>query len=111
MKVLVSPRVRSYLYELSEILHDKEYFGFLETAEKYVEELFKDIETSLPYKLKHIAPQYFERYGKKLFYATFVKNKHTTWYVFFSTYQNVDNELIYLVTYISNNHVIGHLLD
>ena len=111
MKVLVSPVVRIYLREISEIMFEKEYFGFLENAERYVEELLFDIESSLSYKHKKIAPKRFEKFGKKLLYASFVKNKHTTWYVFFSTYRDINGETIYLIQYISNNHVIGHLLE
>ena len=110
MRVLVSPEVRSYLYELSLLLYEKDYFGFLESAERYVEELFTDITTTLPYRLKRPAPPYFQRYGKKLLYATFTKNKTTQWYVFF----NVDlenNEIVYLVRYISINHMIAHLFS
>lgn len=109
MRVLVSPEVRSYFYELSLILYEKDYFGFLESAEKYVEELFADIKSSLPYKLKRPAPPYFERYGDKLLYATFTKNKTTQWYVFFNVYRK-KNETIYLVRFISNNHVVSKYL-
>lgn len=110
MKVLASKQVREYLYELSVTLYEKEYFGFLENAEKYIEELFLDIQTNLPYKLKRPAPKYFEKYGEKLLFATFVKNKNTTWYVFFNVYQT-ENEIICLVQHITNNHVAGHLLE
>ena len=43
-------------------------------------------------------------------YAVFPKNNHTTWYVFFNTYV-VGRETVYLVRYLSNNHVIARLLD
>jgi len=109
MKVLVLPEVRQYLYELSQILYEKNYFSFLDSSEKYVEELFEDIETTLPNRPKRMAPPYFDRYGKKMFYAIFRKNKTTQWYVFFNIYEIKDG-LIYLVRYISNNHVIAHLL-
>lgn len=48
-------------------------------------------------------------YGKDLYYATFKKNKHTQWYVFFNVYEKKE-ETIYLVRYISNNHVISQYL-
>lgn len=47
-RVLVLPEVRQYLRELIEILFDHEYFGFEETAVKYVEDLFEDIKVLLP---------------------------------------------------------------
>jgi hypothetical protein len=106
MKVLAIPEVRQYLKELSFILYEMDYFSYLQTAEKYVEELFEDIETNLPKHPKRLAPPYFERYGKAMYYAIFRKNKQTQWYVFFNIYQN-SGALIYLVRYISNNHVIA----
>jgi hypothetical protein len=109
MKVLVIPKVRQYLYELSFILYKNNYFSYLDTAEKYVEELFEDIKTTLPNRQKYNAPKYFELYGKDMFYSIFRKNKHTQWYVFFSIYED-KGELIYLVRYISNNHVIAQHL-
>ena len=57
MKVLAIPEVRKYLYDLSLILYEKDYF---ETAEKYVDELFYDINTTLANRQKKIAPPYFE---------------------------------------------------
>ena len=43
-------------------------------------------------------------------YASFSKNKHTTWYVFFNVY-DVGGEDVYLVRYLSNNHVVTHHLE
>jgi hypothetical protein len=109
MKILVLPEVRRYFNELSQILYEKDYFGYLETAEKYVEELFEAIKTTLPNQQKRYAPSYFKRYGKDMYYSVFRKNKHTQWYVFFNIYED-EGELIYLVRYISNNHVIAQFL-
>lgn len=109
MKVLVLPVVRLYLDELSHILYEKDYFGYFETAEKYVAELFEDITTTLPNRQKRDAPHFFERYGKEMYYSVFRKNKHTHWYVFFNIYE-AGEELIYLVRYISNNHVAAQYL-
>lgn len=108
MKVIALPEVREYLMELINILYEKEYFGFEENAQKYVEELFLDIKTNLPQKLKKPAPPYFDRYGKKMLYSTFRKNKNTQWYVFFNVYQK--DEITFVIRYISNNHVIAKYL-
>ena len=51
MKVIALPEVREYLMELIQILYKKEYFGFEENAQKYVEELIFDIKNNLPLKL------------------------------------------------------------
>lgn len=45
-----------------------------------------------------------------MLYASFTKNKHTTLYVFFNEYE-VAGETVYLVRYISDNHVIAHHLE
>ena len=109
MKVLFSPEVRKYLKDVSLIMYENNYFGFLDSAEKYIDELFNDILKNLPNSLKRPAPEYFSKYGKDLLYSGFRKNKTTKWYVFFNLYEE-NGELIYLVRYISNNHVIAHKL-
>ncbi|MCL2651118.1 MAG: hypothetical protein FWD60_08875 [Candidatus Azobacteroides sp.] len=109
MKVLFLPEVEDYLYNLTEILYQKEYFGFKENAVEYVTDLKNDIKRNLSCKAKHRAPLFFDRYGKKMFYSVFRKNKQTQWYVFFNIYED-KGEIIYLVRYISNNHVIAQHL-
>ena len=109
MKVLFLPEVEDYLYKLTEILYKKDYFGFKESAVRYVTDLKNDIKINLPNKVKRPAPRFFDRHGKKMLYATFQKNKSTQWYVFFNIYENKDG-FIYLVRYISNNHVIAQYL-
>ena len=98
MRVIALPEVREYLMELINVLYEKEYFGFEENAQKYVEELFLDIKNNLPLKLKKPAPPYFDRYGKKMLYSTFRKNKATQWYVFFNVYQK-DGEITFIIRY------------
>jgi hypothetical protein len=109
MKVLFLPEVRDYFRELAEILYEKDYFGFEETAIQYAEDLFNDIADTLPIRHKKIAPAYFDRYGRGMFYAIFKKNKNTQWYVFFSIYGDKGEE-VYLVRYMSNNHRLAQLL-
>ena len=48
MEVVALPEVREYLMELINILYEKEYFGFEENAQKYVEELFFDVSCPRP---------------------------------------------------------------
>lgn len=110
MKVLFLPEIREYFNELTDILFEKKYFSFLDSAEKYTEELFNDIKNTLPISPKRRAPEYFARYGHNMFYSVFKKNNQTEWYVFFNIYEKNGNR-IYLVRYISNNHVIAHLLE
>ncbi len=64
---------------------------------------------SLPTRFKKPAPAIFNRWGKDMYYVTFRKNYHTQWYVFFNIY-HVDGESVYLIRYISNNHVVSQFL-
>jgi hypothetical protein len=109
MRVLFTPKVQDFYYELEIILLEKEYFSYKETADKYVADLFYGIETNLP-KVRHkVASLYFNQYGKGMYYAAFRKSRNTTWYAFFTKYSE-NGETIYLVRYISNNHVIAQYL-
>ena len=107
--VLILPEVRQYFYELSHILYEKDYFSFMETSERYVEELVNDIKKKLPTKRHRPAPKHYDKYGKGMYYAAFTKNKRTTWYAFFTKYAE-KGETIYLVRYIGNNHTEAHHL-
>lgn len=109
MRVLFLPEVRQYLKELQYIHFEKEYFGFEEASVQYVRDLILDIEETLPIRVSKEAPRYFKRYGKGMRYASFRKNRNTQWYVFFSKYK-VKGEIILLVRYISNNHIISQYL-
>ncbi len=105
MEVRFSHSVRIYLKELIQILYDKEYFGFEEDAIEYVNNLIDDIVTNIERKHKKIAPAYFSKFGKNLYYISYRRNKNTTWHVFFNYAEG-----IYLIRYIGNNHNIGQHL-
>jgi len=109
MKVLATSKVLEYIENLVPILYKNGYFSFEDTARKYVKDLYDDIQTTLPIRSHHPAPKYFDRYGKDLFYATFKKSNRTTWYAFFTKHRQ-NEEILYLVRYISNNHVTGQFL-
>ena len=109
MKVVALRSVIKYLNNLVLILHREEYFGFKESAKKYVDELLDDITANLATHLRKPAPKYFDKYGKDMYYAVFRKSKHTQWYVFFKTDWEKGEE-IYKIRYISNNHVIAQYL-
>jgi len=109
MSVLFSHKVLEYLEYLVVILYERDYFGFLDSSERYVSELIDDIKKNLPIKQHKLSPKYFDKYGKGMKYAVFRKSKHTCWYVFFKTYTE-KGETYYLVRYIANNHVIAKYL-
>ncbi len=100
--------VDNYLVELVEILYEKEYFGFKESAINYVQELVYEIRDTIFRKHKKAAPRFFARYGygEVVFYVKYQRNRNTQWYVFF-TFDDDDN---YYVNYIANNHTISQYL-
>jgi hypothetical protein len=104
MKVVIQPEVMDYLEELVATLYEKEYFGFLEASRRYVVDLLSDIKTRLPLRPHKPAPPYFSRYGRHMHYAAFPKSKHTTWYAFFTKYKQ-NEEIVFLIRYITNSHV------
>jgi len=109
MRISAVSEVVEYLENLVDILYEKEYFSFEETSVAYVVDLFEDIMTNLPIKWHRPAPSYYNKYGKGMFYASFIKNKRTTWYAFFTKYEE-NGETIYLIRYIGNNHTDAHHL-
>ena len=106
MKVIVLRKVVAYLENLIQVLYDEEYFSYKEVSRNYVKELYAEIEKQLPTKLHKPAPEYFEKYGKGMYYAVFKKSKRTSWYVFFRMYRK-GNEIIYQIRYIANNHIVA----
>jgi hypothetical protein len=109
MKVIAIPEVVEYIESLVPILYRNGYFSYEDSARKYVDDLYDDIEANLPTKLHRPAPRYFNRYGRGMKYAAFKKSKHTTWYAFFKTY-NMGGETVFLIRYIANNHIIAQYL-
>jgi hypothetical protein len=109
MNVLFIPEIDDYFDELEDILYDKGYYSFKESAKQYVDDLIFDIRNILSVKRHKPAPKYYDKYGKDMFYAAFPKNKRTTWYAFFTKYEE-NGKIIYLVRYISNNHTEAHHL-
>ena len=111
MNVILLPEVQAYFRSLVVILYEKEYFSFKDSAKKYVNELLDDILITLPTRLHKPAPEYFDKYGKDMEYAVFKKSNRTSWYVFFTTYEDEETEEdIFLVRYIGNNHTIAQYL-
>jgi len=109
MNVTVIPKVYEYLENLVIILYENEYFGFEESARKYVDDLYYDITETLSVCVKKPAPKYFDKYGKGMYYASFRKSKSTQWFAFFRIYKK-NGEEIYQVRFIANNHTIAQYL-
>ena len=109
-KVLFTPEVELFLDDLSPTLYRLGYFSYYENADRYVTGLVNAIKADLPFKTHKFAPKYFDRYGFAMKYASFKKNRQTTWHVFFNIYLQDDLSETYVVKYIANNHVIAKYL-
>ena len=103
--VVFSEDVKSFFFELIDILFQKEYFGFLDEAKEYVSEIVQYFETEIP-KLHQLglskkAMPYFQKYGENLFFAAYRRTKsRTTWYAFYEIF----DERYFKVVHIINNH-------
>ena len=105
MKIVFLPVFVDIVVELVAVLYTMNYFSYEEDAQEYVDELYRDIEKNLPLKQKKRVPQYFEqKYGKGVYYVIFTKSKRTSWYVLFRIFSE-NEELVYQVIHITNNHV------
>lgn len=109
MNVYTTSEVKRYLNDLITILYKKEYFAYEETAHKYVDELLDEIVATLPTCLHRPAPPHFDQYGKGMWYAAFRRNRSTTWYAFFTKYDD-GGKTVYLVRHIANNHTVAQYL-
>ena len=109
MIVLFSPEIQEYFYKLENILYEKGYFSHEYKAFEYVDALIFEIKNNLPEQKHRLAPPYYDKYGKGLYYAVFKKNRNTHYYAFFSKY--IDNgNTVFLVCYIGNNHTDAQYL-
>ncbi|MDR3286112.1 MAG: hypothetical protein LBT27_01545 [Prevotellaceae bacterium] len=93
------------LNRLVDILYERDYFGFKDSAKQYVDDMKSYIEQHIARAISHIAPSYFIKYGTNMRYFIYNSNKQTSWYIFF---QKSDNK--FLVRHITNNHVVGHFI-
>jgi cephalosporin-C deacetylase-like acetyl esterase len=82
----------------------------MDGATEYVDTLIDDIKANLPTKQHRRAPDRYKIYGEDVHYASFKKNRRTTWYAFFTKYRDENNQIIYLIGYIGNNHTDAHHL-
>lgn len=98
VKSEIFPEVITFLNELIGQLFHKEYFGFEDSAQLYVQKIYDFIENDLMNFPHKTTPVKLKKFGSN--YAFYRPNNRTTWYVFFEKNNNR-----YLITYITNNHV------
>lgn len=104
-KIIFDDNFIEYLNDLVTILYNLDYFGFIESAEKYTANIFVFIENNIHKVPHHPAPAYFSRYQPDMKFIAYQASKRTTWYIFFKQSGNR-----YLIYYISNNHFEGQFI-
>lgn len=92
-----TPDVVRFLDDLINELYKKEYFGFVESAEKYVSDIYKAIPDRIKKTTHKKTPNNIKYLGSN--YIFYKVNSRTTWYIFFEK-----NENYYLITGIINNN-------
>ncbi len=97
IKVIYTPEVISYLDDLVQILYKKDYFGFIESAEGYVGNIYDSVPENLKSDNYKSAPDELKYLGSK--YIFYKANSRTLWYIFFEN----KNEK-YIITGILNSH-------
>ena len=97
IEVLISLEVILFLDELINKLYHKEYFGFIDAAESYVDKIYDFIENSIHNFPHKKTPKILAHLGS--YYIFYKSNSRTTWYVFFE-----QESKHYYVSGILNNH-------
>ncbi|MDR0793322.1 MAG: hypothetical protein LBE82_08425 [Chitinophagaceae bacterium] len=103
--VQFTDNVNFYFDELTETLFWQNYFGFVDSALRYVSDMKEYIEINIAKLTKYPAPTYFSKYQTGMQYVTYRPNNRTTWYFFF-----LQNGNKYLICYITNNHFEGQYI-
>jgi len=93
-KIILLPEVIYKLNELINILYEKEYFGFIESSFKYVNDIYDFIHSLPTLHYKETANKKFGEY-----YCSYKANRNTIWYITFD--KKGDR---FIVQYITNNH-------
>ena len=93
-KVIISPFVVNKLESLILVLFENEYFGFMESAMDYVDNIY-DFILSIPSQKKKRTKK--TKFGN--WYCSYKANSKTTYFITFD-YEND----VYLIKNITNNH-------
>jgi hypothetical protein len=86
VKIEILHDVIDFLNKLVEILFYKEYFGFEDSAQFYVQNIYDFIENDLINFPHKSTPIKLKKFGSN--YVFFRLNNRTTWYIFFEKSDN-----------------------
>ena len=95
--IVYKPEFENQIQMIVDILFEKEYFGFLESAMDYGEKIYDFIFENIDLPISRKTPISHQKFGK--YYLKYKVNHHTTWYIFFD---KMDEK--YIVNHILNNH-------
>ncbi len=98
VEVIFKESVANYLDKLANRLQKKEYFSFIEYADKYVDYIVNEITENIHYKKHYNTVLKHKKYGA--FYIIIKTNNRTAWHVYFNKKGNR-----YLITKVLNNHL------
>ncbi|MFY0483815.1 hypothetical protein ACI6PS_14550 [Flavobacterium sp. PLA-1-15] len=97
IEITFTPDVILYLDGLVQVLYKKEYFGFIETAENYVDQIYDAVDENIKVQKHKTTPKPLKHLGSK--YIFYKANTRTIWYIFYESRNNK-----YLITAITNSH-------
>lgn len=72
--------------KLLKILFLNNYFGFEETAFRYVEKIYDFIKVNISKPISRSTPKALSKFGKK--FIKYKANNNTSWYIFFDQKDN-----------------------
>lgn len=99
IELIYTPTVVRSLDDLVVILYKKEYFGFIDSAEKYVSDIYEAIPERIMKTTHKKTPKSISYLGSN--YIFYKANSRTTWYIFFEK-----RDQNYLITGIINNNSV-----
>ncbi len=97
MTIIYTNDFIKYLDSLVYILYKKEYFGFIESADVYIDKIYEFIEESIETFPPKKTPKELKNFGQN--YIFYKSTQRTTWYIFFEKFNNN-----YLITNILNSN-------
>ncbi len=97
MTVIYTKYFIDYLDSLVYILYKKEYFGFIESADVYIDKIYEFIEQDIQNFPSRKTPEILKNFGSN--YIFYKSNQRTTWYIFFEVLNNN-----FLITNIINSN-------
>lgn len=95
--ILYSFEFEDQINDIIDVLYEKGYLGFKESALEYGDKIYDFIIKNIDKRISRFSPKNFRKFGE--FYIKFKANENTSWYIFFDR-----KDHRFLVNHILNNH-------